>query len=79
MGSAELRNQARAAPSESGPAPEFYTYFAVVAGICGLLALYVHRDCLHGADVHLAQHDAMAAELSVRELRRRASFPVPGG
>jgi len=42
MGSAELRNQARAAPSESGPAPEFYTYFAVVAGICGLLLLYYY-------------------------------------
>jgi TRAP-type mannitol/chloroaromatic compound transport system permease large subunit len=42
MGSAELRNQARAAPSESGPAPEFYTYFAIVAGILGLLLLYYY-------------------------------------
>jgi TRAP-type mannitol/chloroaromatic compound transport system permease large subunit len=42
MGSAELRDQARAAPSESGPAPEFYTYFALVAGILGLLLLYYY-------------------------------------
>ena len=42
MGSAELRNQARAAPSESGPPPEFYTYFAIVAGILGLLLLYYY-------------------------------------
>ena len=42
MGSAELRNQARAAPSKSGPPPEFYTYFAIVAGILGLLLLYYY-------------------------------------
>jgi TRAP-type mannitol/chloroaromatic compound transport system permease large subunit len=42
MGSAELRNQARAAPSESGPPPEFYTYFAIVAGLLGLLLLYYY-------------------------------------
>ena len=31
-------------------------------------ALHVHRHRLHGADVHLARHDAVAAELSVRRL-----------
>ena len=42
MGSAELRDQIKAAPSELGPPPEFYTYFAFVAGICGLLLLYYY-------------------------------------
>ncbi|XUJ37353.1 TRAP transporter large permease [Bradyrhizobium japonicum] len=40
MGSAELRGKTTAAPAESGPPPEFYTYFAVVAGICALMLLY---------------------------------------
>ncbi|WP_454632952.1 TRAP transporter large permease [Bradyrhizobium cenepequi] len=42
MGNAELRDQTKAAPSELGPPPEFYTYFAFVAGICGLLLLYYY-------------------------------------
>ncbi|WP_454616512.1 TRAP transporter large permease [Bradyrhizobium cenepequi] len=42
MGNAELRDQIKAAPSELGPPPEFYTYFAFVAGICGLLLLYYY-------------------------------------
>jgi TRAP-type mannitol/chloroaromatic compound transport system permease large subunit len=42
MGSAELRNKTTAAPAEFGPPPEFYTYFAFVAGICGLLLLYYY-------------------------------------
>lgn len=42
MGSAELRGQTTAAPAESGPPPEFYTYFAVVAGICALMLLYYY-------------------------------------
>ncbi|MBR0718734.1 TRAP transporter large permease subunit [Bradyrhizobium liaoningense] len=42
MGSAELRGKAAAAPVDSGPPPEFYTYFAFVAGICVLLLLYYY-------------------------------------
>lgn len=42
MGSAELRGKTTAAPTESGPPPEFYTYFAVVAGICALMLLYYY-------------------------------------
>jgi TRAP-type mannitol/chloroaromatic compound transport system permease large subunit len=42
MGSAELRDQIKAAPSESGPPPEFYTYFAFVAAIFGLVLLYYY-------------------------------------
>jgi TRAP-type mannitol/chloroaromatic compound transport system permease large subunit len=42
MGSAELRDQTRAAPADAGPPPEFYTYFAFIAGICGLLLLYYY-------------------------------------
>ena len=41
MGSAELREKA-AAPSYTGPSPEFYTYFAFIAGICGLALLYYY-------------------------------------
>jgi TRAP-type mannitol/chloroaromatic compound transport system permease large subunit len=43
VGSAELRSKITAAPVESGPPSEFYTYFAVVAGILGLLLLYYYR------------------------------------
>ncbi|MFL6839671.1 MAG: TRAP transporter large permease subunit [Bradyrhizobium sp.] len=42
MGSAALRDQIKAAPAEAGPPPEFYTYFAFIAGICGLLLLYYY-------------------------------------
>ena len=42
MGSAELRGKTSAAPAESGPPPAFYTYFAFVAGICGLLLIYYY-------------------------------------
>ncbi|WP_029582349.1 TRAP transporter large permease subunit [Bradyrhizobium sp. URHD0069] len=42
MGSAELQNQTKAAPSEAGPSPEFYTYFAFIAGIFGLVLLYYY-------------------------------------
>jgi TRAP-type mannitol/chloroaromatic compound transport system permease large subunit len=42
MGSTELRGKTTAAPAESGPPPEFYAYFALVAGICGLLLLYYY-------------------------------------
>lgn len=42
MGSAELRGKAAAAPVDSGPPPEFYTYFAFVAGLCALLLLYYY-------------------------------------
>jgi TRAP-type mannitol/chloroaromatic compound transport system permease large subunit len=42
MGSAELRNKITAAPAEFGPPPEFYTYFALIAAICGLLLLYCY-------------------------------------
>jgi TRAP-type mannitol/chloroaromatic compound transport system permease large subunit len=41
MGNAELR-KTTAAPSEAGPPPEFYTYFAFTAGIFGLLLLYYY-------------------------------------
>ncbi len=43
MGSAELQNQVQAAPADAGPPPEFYTYFAFVCGIFGLLLLYYYR------------------------------------
>jgi TRAP-type mannitol/chloroaromatic compound transport system permease large subunit len=42
MGSAELRGKTTTAPAELGPPPEFYTYFAFVAAICGLLLLYYY-------------------------------------
>ena len=42
MGSAELREQIKAAPSDAGPPPEFYTYFAFIAGIFGLVLLYYY-------------------------------------
>jgi hypothetical protein len=42
MGSAELQDQNKAAPSEAGPPPEFYTYFAFTCGIFGLLLLYYY-------------------------------------
>jgi TRAP-type mannitol/chloroaromatic compound transport system permease large subunit len=42
MGSAELRSKITAAPSEAGPAPEFYVYFAFVCGIFGLLLIYYY-------------------------------------
>lgn len=42
MGSPELRNRSSAAPAESGPAREFYIYFASVAGICCLLLAYYY-------------------------------------
>jgi len=41
MGSAELRSTITATPS-AGPAPEFYTYFAFIVGIFGLLLLYYY-------------------------------------
>ena len=42
MGSAELREQIKAAPSDAGPPPEFYTYFAFIAAIFGLVLLYYY-------------------------------------
>jgi TRAP-type mannitol/chloroaromatic compound transport system permease large subunit len=42
MGSAELRAQVTAAPSEAGPPPEFYTYFAFTCAIFGLILLYYY-------------------------------------
>jgi TRAP-type mannitol/chloroaromatic compound transport system permease large subunit len=42
MGSAELRSKTTAAPSEAGPPPEFYTYFAFIVGIFGLVLLYYY-------------------------------------
>jgi TRAP-type mannitol/chloroaromatic compound transport system permease large subunit len=42
MGSAELQDKAAAAPSEAGPPPEFYTYFAFTAAIFGLILLYYY-------------------------------------
>ncbi|MBR0847941.1 TRAP transporter large permease subunit [Bradyrhizobium diazoefficiens] len=42
MGSAELRGKAAAAPVDSGPPEEFYTYFAFVAAFCALLLLYYY-------------------------------------
>jgi TRAP-type mannitol/chloroaromatic compound transport system permease large subunit len=41
MGNAELRSNITA-PSYTGPAPEFYTYFAFIAGIFGLVLLYYY-------------------------------------
>lgn len=42
MGSAELQDKAAAAPSEAGPPPEFYTYFAFTAAIFALILLYYY-------------------------------------
>lgn len=42
MGSAELRNTISSAPVDAGPPPEFYTYFAFIAGIFGLVLLYYY-------------------------------------
>ncbi len=42
MGSAELRGQSTAAPSEAGPPQAFYTYFAFICGIFGLILLYYY-------------------------------------
>ena len=42
MGSAELRGRTTAAPAEAGPPPEFYTYFAFIVGIFGLVLLYYY-------------------------------------
>ena len=42
MGSAELRDSRTAAPADSGPPPEFYTYFAFIAGMLGLILLYYY-------------------------------------
>jgi TRAP-type mannitol/chloroaromatic compound transport system permease large subunit len=42
MGNAELRKEQVAAPAESGPAPEFYTYFAMTAAIFALILLYYY-------------------------------------
>ncbi len=42
MGNAELRGQGTAAPSEAGPPQAFYTYFAFICGIFGLILLYYY-------------------------------------
>ena len=42
MGSAELRKQVTAAPSEAGPPQEFYTYFAFICAIFGLVLIYYY-------------------------------------
>jgi TRAP-type mannitol/chloroaromatic compound transport system permease large subunit len=42
MGSSELRGQITTAPAEAGPPPAFYTYFAFVAAIFGLVLLYYY-------------------------------------
>jgi TRAP-type mannitol/chloroaromatic compound transport system permease large subunit len=42
MGSAELRAQAGTAPAESGPAPEFYTYFWLTVAASLLLLAYFY-------------------------------------
>jgi len=40
-------------------------------------ALHVHRHHLHGADVSLAGDDAVAAELSLRQLERFRAKCIP--
>jgi len=42
MGSAELRDKVTSAPVDAGPPPEFYTYFAFIAAIFGLVLLYYY-------------------------------------
>ncbi|MEW6766769.1 MAG: TRAP transporter large permease subunit [Pseudomonadota bacterium] len=42
MGSADLRDLVKAAPSEAGPPPEFYTYFAFICAIFALLLFYYY-------------------------------------
>jgi len=42
MGSAELRGQQTSAPVDAGPPPQFYTYFAFICAISGLILLYYY-------------------------------------
>ncbi|MBX9709576.1 MAG: TRAP transporter large permease subunit [Xanthobacteraceae bacterium] len=42
MGSAELRDSRTVAPADSGPPPEFFTYFWITTGIFGLVLLYYY-------------------------------------
>ena len=42
MGNAEFRDGISSAPSEAGPPQEFYTYFAFICGIFGLVLLYYY-------------------------------------
>ena len=43
MGDAELRKQGTAAPSESGPPPEFFTWFWGIAAASALLLVWYYR------------------------------------
>ncbi len=42
MGSAELRSKTTSSPADAGPPPEFYTYFAFISAIFGLVLLYYY-------------------------------------
>lgn len=42
MGNADLQNQASTAPVDAGPPQAFYTYFAFICGIFGLLLMYYY-------------------------------------
>ena len=42
MGNAELRGQRTSAPVDAGPPPQFYTYFAFICAISGLILLYYY-------------------------------------
>ena len=73
MGSAELREQINAAPSDAGPPPEFYTYFAFIAAHLRPGAAVLLLD--HGGR---AVRGAAAADLvgdAARHPDRRSCWP----
>ena len=42
MGSAELRDKVTSAPADAGPPPAFYTWYAIIAVLFGLVLLYYY-------------------------------------
>src|SRR5260370_16144882 len=62
-------------PVRSNPRAWFVNLAHAQPDFCGHDTLHVHRHRLHGADVHLARHHAVAAELSLRELRSDQRHP----
>src|SRR5260370_2057749 len=64
-------------PVRSNPRAWFVNLAHAQPDFCGHDTLHVHRHRLHGADVHLARHHAVAAELSLRELSTNHPHPGP--
>jgi len=42
MGNAELRDKTISAPADAGPPPAFYTWYAIIAALSGLVLLYYY-------------------------------------